>query len=563
MNKIKLNHLFFPVLFALLIGCGGGTIDSAKDLEKVDAEQLVEVKNIEKNIVGYWASANTENPEYEFFASAFEQDFEPSIQQGRVFEGGRQVHFFYWQLQSDGVIRLTLVDTFCNARPLSSCPAIGLVKIQATGSSLSSATWSIRYEDLHGVTTKSINNKYTRKNLDLSAFLQGEFVLSKHEVIDFPIGGEVNVNTISLWVDWSKSDFTKKIKLSANIDTGTKKDVKFGAGEDLAFYESQRFFVDGIGYQDLQVKTWYENVVLTASAGNRYSLRYEVHRKLQLPDGVIASAVHLDNFRLLIKGSGSYELINQFIRGPILKPMDRFFTYLDAELGDPVRTFSGYGNELFFTSNEFVEARLTDNVDGAKSNTDTRSYRWSQGDDGTLSLKSPESNITMKFIKAIHGGYNVLYRYSDGGYSRHDLIWDSASVVDEATFPGRYLFESTSGWGVLEVTFHKDKTVTSNPDSISGHWFQDTNGDIVSFECITLERRDISNYSECIESFDRLSDMDFVHIRRLGFIHKDGDNYQLKYSASFYGNDVIRTTDISDDYLSLAWTYRWARVGGE
>lgn len=562
MNKIKLNRLFFLGFFSLLVGCGGGTIDSAQDLEAVEAEKLVEVKNIEQNIVGYWASSNTANPEYEFFASSFEDFSEPSVQQGRVFENGKQVHSFYWQLQSDGVIRLTLVDTLCNVRPLSSCPAIGVVKIQATGSSLSNATWSIRYEDSHGVTTKNINNKYTRKNIDSLAFSQDEFILSKHEVFDYPVGGAISGNTISLWVDWYKTDFTKKIKLSAKFDAGIKKDIKFGAGEDLAFYESQRFFIDGIGYQDLQVKTWYEDVVLAASSGNRYSLRYEIHRKLQLPDGVIATAVHLDDYRLLIKASGSYELISQYIQGPTIKPMDKFFTYLDAELGDTVRTFGGYGNELLFTSNELVEARRADNVEGAKSNAATRLYGWSQGDDGTLSLKSPESNITIKFIKAIHGGYNVLYRYPDGGYSRHDLIWDAAPVVDETTFSGRYKFVSNNGWVVAEVTFHKDKTVTSDPEIVNGYWFQDSNGEIVSFECTTLERRDITNYAECYASFERLSEMAFVHIRRLGFLHRDGDSYQMKYSASFYG-DVFDTTTVSDDYLSASWTYRWVRVGDE
>lgn len=559
MEKIKFNSVLFGFL-VLLVGCGGKTVNSAKGLDEVKAETLAEVKGIEQQIVGYWVSANAADPEYEFFASSFESDFEPSVQQGRIFQDGKQVNSFYWQLQSDGVIQLTLVDIVCNSRPLNSCRTIGTVKIRATGSTLSNATWNVRYEDTNGINTKNVNNKYTRKNIDPLAFPQGEFVLSKNDVFDYPIGAEANGNTISLRVDWYKSDFETKIKLSASYDVGAKADIRFGAGEELAFYESQRFFIDGIGYKDLQVKTWYEDVVLTASGSNRYSLRYELHRKLQLPDGVVDTAVHLDGFRLLIKASGSYELISQFIHGPTIKPMDKFFSFLDAELGDTARTFGGYGNELFFTSNEDLEVRLTDNVEGIKSNTDSRSYTWSQGDDGTLSMKSPESNITMKFIKAVQGGYNVLYRYPDGGYSRHDLIWDAASVVDEATFSGRYRFLSNDGWSVIEIVFHKDKTVTSNPEIVNGHWFQDSNGDIVSFECTTLDRRDITNYAECYASYDSLPEMAFVHIRRLGFLHKDGNNYQMKYSASFYG-DVFNTTTVSNDYLSLAWTYRWVRVG--
>lgn len=561
MKKIKLNRLFFLGFFSLIVGCGGGGVNSATDLEEVEAEKLVEIKNIEQSIVGYWTSASTANPEYEFFASAFEQDFASSIQQGRIFEGGKQVNSFYWQLQSDGVIRLTLVDTLCNVRPLNLCQAIGVVKIRATGRSLSNATWSIRYEDSDGANTKNINNRYTRKNIDSLAFPQGEFVLSKGEVFDYPVGVEVNGNTMSLRVDWLKLDFTKKIKLSARFDAGTNKDIRFDTSED--FYETYLFFVDGIGYQDLQVKTWYDNVVLTASGNSKYSLRYELHRQVQLPEGVMPNAVHLDGFRLLIKVSGgSYELISQFIHGPTIKSMDKFFSHLDADLGDVSRTFNGYGNELLFTSNQNMEVRITDNVEGARSNTSFRSYIWNQDDDGTLFLKSPESNITIKFIKAIHGGYNILYRYPDGGYSRHDLILDAPSVVDEATFPGRYKFLSNNGWTVGEVVFHKDKTVTSSPNVVNGYWFQDTNGDIVSFECTTLARQDITNYADCYARFDRLSEMAFVHIRRLGFMHRDGDNYQMKYSASFYG-DVFQTTTVDDDYLSAAWTYRWVRAGDE
>lgn len=562
MKTMKFNTFLSLWLFLLFVGCGGDTIKSAEDLEEVKVDESGKIKNIENNIVGYWFSENPENPEYEFFASAFDVDFEPSVKQGRIFEGGKQVSSFYWQLQNDGTIELSIVDTLCNARPLNFCQSIGKVKITATGSSLSNAVWNIRYEDSNGLNRKNIKNRYSKKYVNFSDSTDGGFVFSKREVFDFPIAGEIKDNKISLWVDWSTRDFSKRIKLSANFNREGKDDIVFQTGENVSFYENRRFLVDGIGYLDLPVKSWYENVILSASNDDRYSLRYELHRKIELPEGLNIASVHLDGYRLLIKGSDSYEFIQQFIQGPVVKSTDRFFSFLDADIGDPIRTFGGAGNELVFISNEQVEVRLTDNVDGARTNTGSRSYTWNQNVDGSLFLDSPESKIEVKFIKAIPGGYNVLFKYSYGGYSRHDLILDAAPVVNESTFPGRYMFLSNDGYTIVEVIFHKDKTVTSNPPIVNGHWFQDTNGDIISFECTTLERRDVTSYSECYDDFNRLNDMAFVHIRRLGFIHKDGDNYKIKYSASFYG-DVFDTTALSDDYLSLAWTYRWVRIGDE
>lgn len=43
-------------------------------------------------------------------------------------------------------------------------------------------------------------------------------------------------------------------------------------------------------------------------------------------------------------------------------------------------------------------------------------------------------------------------------------------------------------------------------------------------------------------------------------MYKDGENYQMKYSASLYGARFDAVT-ADQRHVSLSWTYRWQRVG--
>jgi hypothetical protein len=562
MISIKFNSILPFFLLGLLIGCGGGTANSAKDLDAIEANNVLAAKDIEDKIVGYWVSASGNDPEFEFFSSSTDNGFDIPIKTGKIFENGRLVNRFFWSLRLDGSISLSLVDGFCQRRPINSCSTLSYIEVQARGKSISNAEWSIRYEDINRISQKTIANKYSKKNIDVAVFSQGEFFLSQSEIFDHPVAGQVDSNTISLFIDRYKED-AAPLKISAQIDAQTKNEIFFKSDKTLATEEVEEFYIEDVGYRFLAVKVWYEDMVLSASEKNKYSLRYKVRREIQIPSEINLRQVQVSSdFDPLLTVTESYELINRFIDAPIIKAMDKFYSNIDFGV-DNERIFNGTGNELFFASNEEASVSLVDSVIGKSSNTTRRLYSWSQGHDGAILLKAADSqNIKIRFIKPVNGGYNVLYTLSDGTHERHDLILDAPLVMDENKIPGRYRFLSSDGWSTVEVQFHKDKTVTSVPSLVNGYWMQDSNGDIISFECTELSGRDITDYHECYADFERYNEMQFVHIRRLRFMHQDGDHYQMAYDASFYG-DVFNTTSISKEYLSLSWTYRWTRVGGD
>lgn len=561
MKFLKLNTWLFFILF-MLSACGGGTASSVSDVDQNSAKNRIQVAEIEKQLLGYWSSKAGNLPEYEFFNSSHDALFDQIIKTGRVFEAGNQVGVFHWNIVEDGTIYITLVERSCASRPLSVCSAIGRIKIVASGGSIHTATWTAQYYDINGVEGKKISSEYNKKNLDLSAFQDGKFFLTKSDVFESPdiVAGDLSNDIISIQANWYRSDRVKQ-KLQAHFDLKNKQYIEFASGKTTAFYENAEFLVANLGYKNFQIKSWYEDVVLSASEKDKYALRYELHREIQFPDDIDPKQVNFDNFTPIYKTTVFFNLLNKFIHGPTIKPMDKFYSLIPVGF-DASRVINQAGNELLFTSNTEAVISHVDNINGAKTTTTSHTLTWSQNDDGSVTFVSPTlKSITMYFIKSVNGGYNVFYDLSEGRYVRHDLILDTAEpVVNESTLPGRYRFLSANGWQPIEIVFHKNKTVTSTPDLVSGYWFQDVNGDIVSYECTNMQQQDIVHYDECYNSFDYLGNMSFAHIRRLRFMYKDGENYQMKYSASLYGARFDAVT-ADQRHVSLSWTYRWQRVG--
>ena len=131
-------------------------------------------------------------------------------------------------------------------------------------------------------------------------------------------------------------------------------------------------------------------------------------------------------------------------------------------------------------------------------------------------------------------------------------------------FPGRYQIYSNDSFSTIPVSFTADGKVTfANTDDLAGRWFINDDGELVSYECTDLAGNAITDYDRCLESFEFIGTegeyTDFSHIRRLKFLHRDGDDFLIKYNASFYGGpfNVVGATD----YLTVNWTYRMKRIG--
>jgi hypothetical protein len=197
---------------------------------------------------------------------------------------------------------------------------------------------------------------------------------------------------------------------------------------------------------------------------------------------------------------------------------------------------------------------------------ESKEFTWSKADDGTLTMSFANiGDVKMRTLQKINGGYQVLYSLPDKNYGAvyriRDLIYDEPLVVDEASIPGRYKFISISplpnGTHEYDLTFHKDKRITG---VVGGYWFQDNNGDIVSYECTNLLGQAVVHYDECVKAFDNLIDFKFTHIRRLKFVYKNGNEYQAKYMGSQFTGP---NSEGKYYYSNFPLTYRWTRVGDE
>ncbi len=184
-----------------------------------------------------------------------------------------------------------------------------------------------------------------------------------------------------------------------------------------------------------------------------------------------------------------------------------------------------------------------------------------QATDGTLTVTFDNGlSGTIRFISAFAGGYRVLFTLPHPVLGKehrmHDMFIETPSILTEKDFPGRYIVHSVDGVSHNEMVLHADKTATG---VVGGHWFQDTNGDLVSYECTDLKGVDIPSYADCDATFNTdFSQVSFSHIRRLRFMHREGNTFLVKYDANVYG---ARFSIVDRDYWGIAWTYRITRIG--
>ena len=72
----------------------------------------------------------------------------------------------------------------------------------------------------------------------------------------------------------------------------------------------------------------------------------------------------------------------------------------------------------------------------------------------------------------------------------------------------------------------------------------------------------INDYDICLDSFNLIGTSSrytqISHIRELKFLHRDGDDFHVKYNASFWG-EVLGV--VGPNYITPAWTYRMRRIG--
>jgi hypothetical protein len=541
--------LLLAAAAAFLAGCG------SKDTE-APVEPAPKAQKFDEHVVGAWTPKNATGDVYEFYASPTQ---EPYIGEktGRIYSAGNLKNFFNWEIQADGTLKMTLYSSSCADRPISTCAVTGTGTVAATGDALlPSSLWKIGFDDNRdGVVDRQVSDTYSRKDLDLSGLAQGEFFLTRSEQFDYSYKGGLSGKKLSIRI----SDYPQPIFLTGDIPTGKVSSLALDGGQPVVTPDT--FDVPGMGKIQLPVKLWIDNAQIMAAANGGWIVQFDLHRQIQLPGPVDPSMQPaIAAYEKVQKKSRSMGLIGKFIQGPVIQAGNKFNTFATLDF-NPEWVSGAAGNEVLFTSATDAVISHQDLNHGKYS--ESRNLKWVQKPDGEVVFTAANGlSVTMRFVAPIAGGYRVLYKIPNptmgDQYVAHDLVAETASAIAEKDVPGRYSFVSSDGVTQNLVTLHKDKTVTG---VVGGHWFMDTNGDVVSFECTDLQGKDLTNYADCLATFDTdFSKMSFSHIRRMRFMHKDGNNYEVKYDADVWG---ARFSVVNRDYFTISWTYRWTRLGDE
>jgi hypothetical protein len=559
-NKV-INRIFCVLTIGLLTGCGGkngGPISPSDPLPGHSVDRAPILKLGVQELVGHWTPSDSKYPEYDFYSSTTEVPFNTGLKTGRVFEKGSLAGIFYWEVQPSGSIELKMVSVNCFQRPLSQCPVLGSQTITLKGYYPSRSTWTIAFDrNADGVADSKASIVYNQAKI--KSFLPSSqelyLVHDDNSVFDTPISGKMVNSLLSVRLD----DFKKPITLTSLACRNGNQRITFLAGDSYSSEGTKDFFVSSMGDKTFLVKEWYENVVLLARGDKQFILEYELHRKVQIPSDIMIESVQLNDFEKVEKKSSIVSLVDTFSPGVSVQSLSHYF--VSMELGFST---ANAGNDLYFSSP--TEGHLSVTPPHQETPAETHKFTWVQEDNGTIRLKFNDlGDVFLRFIKKIEGGYQVVYSVPSSDYGHtyriRDFLLDGTADVQEQSLPGVYKFISIgalpNGSHEYNLTFHKDKSISG---IVGGYWFQDVNGDIVSYECINLAGQKPTSYEECKGALSNLNQYAFVHLRRLHFVYKNGNSYQAKYTGSIY---QYMPESANNSYYTFALTYRWEKVGDE
>ncbi|PCK09048.1 MAG: hypothetical protein COA42_06095 [Alteromonadaceae bacterium] len=535
----------------LLLGCSGDSDNSPAPIPEPENQAM--------QVEGLWASSIAGNESFEFFPSVFKGDLSAGLKTGRMTALDGSKIPFYWESEGDDTLLLNLVNPECVGLPLNACGDVeGIVTIVASPGLANDRELIIDFDDdADGLGDRNLTQQFRRVNIDVSNLNDGEIFFIEDPYFEVPLEGAVNGSVMSIQLPYTGTSVT----VSANIANGAQESLMFDMVDSMPVSSMQAFPVTDGDSQELVVNTWYDHVVLNQSGGDYYALSFSIQREAVLPSDVNADDVDLSGLVVQEERTVILDMISEFIAGDVITASDRYYSFIQLDFNFP-RTISNSGNELVFTSNSEGTLFRTDLFEGQFS--ETRDFTWTQENDGRLVLDFEgvgETNI--RFIEPVPGGYRALIqtpRYDGPQYIVHDFIRDADTpIVIGEDIPGRFELINNDGVTKILVNFNADNSITfPSIPNLFGFWFQDTNGDIVSYECVNNSFQIVTIYEDCLGSFDDLSNVFFSHIRRVRFLAKQGDLYTSAYDSIFWGGP-FGTFD--GQYTSTAWTYRWHRLG--
>lgn len=558
---MKVKHSIILVLgfCSCLAACKTGKSEYSADA--VNAKQQLQKQLQTDLIVGYWKAEKAGQYDVEFFQSVTDGPLANTVKTGRLLKDGNITHLFDWSASADGVVQLNLVNSGCPQRPISSCETIARVRLSAAGKSSDQSDWLLEFDNnLDGITDNSVESRYFRQRLDTTVFTPGEHYFAHAQTFDLPVQLVVAGNQMQIQMN----DLEKPITLKAVLSASNVDQILFPDDNTNFITHEQEFLIPDVGYQTLSIKQWYKNVTIKASVNGRYSVSYEIVNELIVPENLDPSAISSGAINKVDRFTRLAELISKFIPAePVMAPVT-YYSFFYGLIDDSI-SIAGGANQIEFTSDDSGHISRTDLYQDRHSS--QTNFTWTQDSEGQVELTLANGDhLAIRFIEPVNGGYRVLMAHDNEVWGKqfyiHDLIRDDDVVDLDTLLPGRFSFTSNDGFSTHFVEFKENGEVEfSDLQGLSGYWFINDGGEVVSYECTDLYGLVVQTYQDCYAAFESLESnpsMQFAHIRKLRFMHKNGNELQAKYDANVWGG-IFQIVD--QEYLGVAWTYRWRYLG--
>ena len=556
---MRFKYCGFLGLLVLLVG-GCSTGDNTPSDANVVFQKL-KVEHVD-NLIGYWQNQDNSFG-IEFHPSHFTTTFtvgdlkKGGDKTGRIVSGDQStIRYFYWNLSDNGNIELVLKSTECNRLPISTCVKGEIIQIELKGENLKNASWTLQSDqNIDGIIGNNKAYKLTKRKLSLDVAEGNPVYLKISENFDYPIKLYADENGFQIKFPFPDNP-VEQFTFTAMLHQVNEHEIVFNDLNNYNFISEEKFYSKDNNLQTFKVRNWIDNVKLTKSFSNNLVLTYKQNKEIVDISATEASQINLSNFnknktRTLI-GTIAY------VQPLQIETNVRYYTLLPINL---IAETSSTPNEFILFDDGTGEAHFEDMFEG--KNSQKQNFEWNKNDNNEITLDLGTSGIiTISVLESITGGYNVLFKNeSIGLLMSHDMLTDGEVDID-LLLPGLFELENTNGLSKVFVEFKEDNTLVINADPImlSGYWFKDKEGSIVSFECIDINGTDVNSFQECYDSFNNINGLSqamlYSHLRKFKFLHKNGNELVSKYDAVAWGGPFGK----GNKYKNFSWVYRWKRL---
>lgn len=541
--KVKHSATLLCLLgISLLTGCSGEQYDSSQ------ADTFVEQLTInEQKMYGAWQSSDGAYG-YEFHASPTqigtlipdfsytEGMFQP---EGVLYKDGKPHVEFVWSLQPSGTLRLDIKESTCQAKPLTLCTTDSIHFVEVLGSNEKSVTFKVSEDtDLDGKSDSNFQWKLAKKAMPELAIGEKSYLI---ETMYRAYGQFVASNQsgqLTLRKPTAKGDheFAEIKRDTYSIDFEQTKVTRF----------AEAFFVYNHGTIDLNIVEHFEYLKIYPAFDDSLILSYRLNREFELPDNVNRTDVDLDGYIVNSRASRRFRLADVGNYAPNIVYGREYYGSFEQLFGT-VGLDDGMSNQMIFVDDN--KAIFTTGDVLSDEPLIEKEFSWRKGSHaGEFIFESDRVRLTMEFLFEQQGRHRVVsntFNKLDDEYAisnASEYFFESNDTIDLTILePLNWQFVHVNGVSISPVRLLEGGEVelVNVTDVEGGRWQFDGDDGLVRFECANLAEVVITDYDECLDSFNYVATTQtkttYSHISKLKFINKIGNNYLVRYDAAFWG----------------------------